>query len=76
MQKKEQKKGRRVQEAGVSALGRRILKMKGGAVKETWTGGRSSREIAEKWATLDKMKNGMENGYSGFEFTNNRVMSQ
>lgn len=39
--------------------------MKGGAVKEEiWTGGSSSREaeIAEKWGTLDKMKNGMENG--------------
>lgn len=49
-------------------MGRRILKMKGGAEKETWTGGSSSSsssreaEIAEKWGTLDKMKNGMENG--------------
>lgn len=52
--------------------------MKGGAEKETWTGGRSNTEaqIAEKWGTLDKMKNGKENGYSGFEFTNNSVMSQ
>lgn len=52
--------------------------MKGGAEKETWTGGSSSREaqIAEKQGTLDKMKNEMENGYSGFEFTNNGVMSQ
>lgn len=45
-------------------MGRRILKMKGGAEKDTWMGGGSSREaeIAEKWETLDKMKNGMENG--------------
>lgn len=52
--------------------------MKGGAEKETWTGASSSTEaeIAEKWGTLDKMKNGMQNGYSGFEFTNNGVMSQ
>lgn len=69
MQEREQKKGWRVQEAGVSALGRRILKMKGGAGKETWTGGSSSSsgggtqaEIAEKWGTLDKMRNGMANG--------------
>lgn len=61
-------------------MGRKILKMKGGAEEETWTGGSSSggreAQIAEKWATLDKMKNGMESGYSGFEFTNNGVMSQ
>lgn len=53
--------------------------MKGGAVQEeTWMGGSSSSqaEIAEKWGTLDKMKNGVENGQSGFEFTNNGVMSQ
>lgn len=58
--------------------------MKGGAGKETWTGGSSSSgggggtqaEIAEKWGTLDKMRNGMANGQSGFEFTNNGVMSQ
>lgn len=46
-------------------MGRRILKMKGGAEEETWTGGSSSSreaEIAEKWGTLDKMKNGIENG--------------
>lgn len=44
-------------------MGRRILKMKGGAEKDTWTGGNSSREaeIIEKWGTLDKMRNGMEN---------------
>ncbi len=39
--------------------------MKEGAAKEEMrTGGSSSREaeIAEKWGTLDKMKNGMENG--------------
>lgn len=43
-----------------------------------WTGDGSSREaeIAEEWGTLDKMKNGMENGQSGFEFTNNGMMSQ
>ena len=45
-------------------MGKRILKMKGGAETETWTGGSSSREaeITEKWGTLDKMRNGMENG--------------
>lgn len=45
-------------------MGRRILKMKEGGEKETWTGGSSSREaeIAQKWETLDKMKNEMENG--------------
>lgn len=49
-------------------MGRRILKMKGGAQKDTWTGASSSSsssrreaEIAEKRETLDKMKNGMEN---------------
>lgn len=41
--------------------------MKGGAEEDTWTGGgggggRGAAEIAEKWETLDKMKNGMENG--------------
>lgn len=45
-------------------MGRRILKMKGGAGKETWTGGGggTQAEIAEEWGTLDKMRNGMENG--------------
>lgn len=42
-------KGWRVQEAGVCVLGRRILKMKEGAVEEEmWTQG-SKGEIAEKW---------------------------
>lgn len=45
-------------------MGRRILKTKGGAGKETWTGGSSGAqaEIAEKWGTLDMMRNGMGNG--------------
>lgn len=37
--------------------------MKGGASKDTWTGGSSSREakIAEEWEALDKMKTEMGN---------------
>ena len=45
-------------------FGEKDIKDEGRCEKETWTGGCSSRkaEIAEKWGTLDKMKNGMENG--------------
>lgn len=60
--------GVRTKERGVKSSGSRsqcfgggrILKMKGGAVKEENVDGEA--EIAEKLGTLDKMKNGMENG--------------
>lgn len=45
-------------------FGEKDIKDEGRYEKEMWTGDGSSREaeIAEKWGTLDKMKNGMESG--------------